>query len=175
MKTLLHINDTLLLKENKFVLILLMIFHFYTEVSFINNSCFFLAYPRHNFSEIKTKINRGNQWTTSVYMHIYWRHDHRIARTNKNRKKELKVTFPITERNTCLSKILCTLSYKLVKGLFFCMLSEKQEINDKLFNFWHCCLWQQSPCLYWYCFSYFLVTFPISTIYYFSKYVQKTC
>ena len=35
-----------------------------------------------------------------ICLYAYQRHYQRIARTNKNRKNELKVTFPIIELNT---------------------------------------------------------------------------
>ena len=35
-----------------------------------------------------------------ISLYTYQRHCHRIVKTNRNRKNELKVTFPIIELNT---------------------------------------------------------------------------
>ena len=47
-----------------------------------------------------------------ISLYAYRRHYHRIARTNKNRKNELKVTFPITEINIYVYQKVVTTNVK---------------------------------------------------------------
>ena len=70
----------------------------------------------------------GDQQRNNIYLQC-WVCMHtkditiKLWELHKNRKNELKVTFPVIELDT--SKILGTLSYELVKSLFLWIFSDK--------------------------------------------------